>query len=549
MNQLKQLYTSTYGREPESVERLAANGGSNRVYYRLHGPEVPGGSVIGVVGQSADENNAFIKLTRHFTLRRLPVPHILAVASDGMRYLQTDLGDLTLYDALQKGRNAGGRYTLNERKLITRTIEALPELQFRGARGLDFSCCYPQPEFDRTGVLFDLYYFKYCFLKAVDIDFHEMKLEAAFQLMADDLTTPEPRSGTGSGAINEAFQYRDFQARNVMLQPSPDGYKPYFIDYQGGRRGPCEYDVASFLWQASARYSPSLRSELVDRYIASARHYIDINESLFRRRLPLFVVFRTLQVLGAYGFRGYYERKPHFIESIPPAIANLRQMISVAGACPYPYLADVLKRVCALPQFSPKEGDRGNTTLRVRSDGYKTATQNVYPAHAEDGPPTFSKYDGRGRLVVRVFSFSFHKGIPADTSGNGGGYVFDCRGTHNPGRYEPYKNLTGLDEPVVRFLEDDGEILRFLDSVYALADAHVARYMQRGFTDIMFSFGCTGGRHRSVYSAQHLATHLNSKFGVEVRVCHREQGINFTLPLNIDQYESASQSFSSDATR
>ena len=210
MEKLKELYTATYGEAPKSVERLEASG-SNRVYYRLCGDKCPEGSVVGVVGQSADENNAFIKITQHFTLRKLPVPHIFAVAKDGMRYLQTDLGNRTLYEALQKGRNAGGRYTVKERKLLERTIEALPELQFRGARGLDFSCCYPQPEFDRTGVLFDMYYFKYCFLKAVNIDFHEMKLEAAFQLMADELTAEH----------SESFLYRDFQARNVML--SDDG--------------------------------------------------------------------------------------------------------------------------------------------------------------------------------------------------------------------------------------------------------------------------------------------------------------------------------------
>ncbi len=519
MEKLKELYTATYGEAPKSVERLEASG-SNRVYYRLCGDKCPEGSVVGVVGQSADENNAFIKITQHFTLRKLPVPHIFAVAKDGMRYLQTDLGNRTLYEALQKGRNAGGRYTVKERKLLERTIEALPELQFRGARGLDFSCCYPQPEFDRTGVLFDMYYFKYCFLKAVNIDFHEMKLEAAFQLMADELTAEH----------SESFLYRDFQARNVML--SDDG-RPFFIDYQGGRRGPCEYDVASFLWQASARYSDSLRKELVAKYVASARHYIDIDEKHFRKRLPLFVLFRLLQVLGAYGFRGYYERKPHFINSIPPAITNLRNLFN-EGACPYPYLNEILLKICALPQFEehkPREFKR--------DDGFRVATTNVYPAHEEDGPPTYSKYDGKGKLVVRVFSFSFHKGIPEDTSGNGGGYVFDCRGTHNPGRYEPYKNLTGLDEPVIRFLEDDGEILKFLDSVYKLADSHVIRYMQRGFTDIMFSFGCTGGQHRSVYGAQHLAEHLNKKFGVEVRICHREQKINSVLPANDEKYDAA----------
>ncbi len=133
-------------------------------------------------------------------------------------------------------------------------------------------------------------------------------------------------------------------------------------------------------------------------------------------------------------------------------------------------------------------------------------------------------------LVVRVFSFSYKKGIPADESGNGGGYVFDCRSTHNPGRYEPYKLLTGLDQPVIDFLEQDGEILTFLEHVYALADTHVVRYIERGFTSLMFSFGCTGGQHRSVYSAQHLAEHLHEKFGVEVQLVHREQQISTCFP-------------------
>jgi len=240
-------------------------------------------------------------------------------------------------------------------------------------------------------------------------------------------------------------------------------------------------------------------------------------------RLSLFVLFRTLQVLGAYGYRGYFERKQHFIDSIPPAIDNLRRMLA-AENFHYPYLMDVLSRLTQLPQFEVKDEPK------QRTDGYRTTDSNIYQAHSNDGPATFSKYDGKGPLVVRVFSFSYRKGIPDDESGNGGGYVFDCRSTHNPGRYEPYKKLTGLDEPVIRFLEDDGEIVTFLGHVYQLADAHVARYLQRGFTDLMFSFGCTGGQHRSVYSAQHLAEHLNKKFGIEVRICHREQGINQILP-------------------
>jgi hypothetical protein len=302
----------------------------------------------------------------------------------------------------------------------------------------------------------------------------------------------------------------------------------YFIDFQGGRKGPYYYDLASFLWQASARYSHKLRRELVYEYYQALSQYTEVPPVRhFVSRLSLFVLFRTLQVLGAYGFRGYFEQKKHFIESIPPAIQNLRELLqptSIWGTFHYPYLVDVLSRLCEMPQFAQLE-----QPALTRADGYKTTDTNIYNAHPQDGPATFSKYDGAGPLVVRVYSFSYRKGIPEDESGNGGGYVFDCRSTHNPGRYEPYKQLTGLDEPVIRFLEDDGEILTFLDSVYRLADAHVRRYLQRGFTSLMFSFGCTGGQHRSVYSAQHLAEHIHQKFGIEVHIIHREQNIRQIL--------------------
>lgn len=511
MERLRQLYCALYGVPPLEVRALP-QAGSNRMYYRLTGNgDETQPSVIGVVGKSVDENRAFIYLTRHFTLRQLPVPQLLAVSPDECCYLQSDLGSTSLYTALEKGRRMGGRYTLEEQRLLRRTIEALPNLQIRGARGLDFSRCYPQEAFDKTSALFDLNYFKYCFLKALDIDFHELKLEASFQLMAKDLA-----EDTG-----EAFLYRDFQARNVML--SLDG-TPYFIDYQGGRRGPVEYDVASFLWQASAQYSPRLREDLVDAYLRSLRQYTEVDGTRFRERLKLFVLFRMLQVLGAYGFRGYYERKQYFIQSIPYAITNLRLLLN-DGGCPYPYLRDLLGKMVNLPQLQPQAAEPAR-----REDGYRVAEHNIYTPHSADGPATYSKYDGKGRLHVRVFSFSFHKGIPEDTSGNGGGYVFDCRSTHNPGRYEPYKNLTGRDEPVIRFLEDDGEIVTFLESVYRLADAHVARFMQRGFTDLMFSFGCTGGQHRSVYCAQHLAEHIHQKYGIEVSLLHREQHISEHFP-------------------
>ena len=510
MEKLINLYRAWCGRQPRYCRQLSG-AGSNRTYIRITGGE--GQTVIGVIGTRRDENHAFVSLARHFTNKQLPVPEILAVSSDELRYLQTDLGDVSLFDAIRGGRDAGGRYNQYEKQLLVNAIKALPDIQIRGAQGLDWNCCYPQPEFNVDSVRFDLNYFKYCFLKATELDFHELKLEANFRMFAKDLVS-EP---------SNSFLYRDFQARNIML----DGQgKPYFIDFQGGRKGPFYYDLASFLWQASAKYPFKLRRELVYEYYYSLKNYTEVpSVRHFVERLSQFVLFRMLQVLGAYGFRGYFERKKYFLDSIPPAMENLRDLLKIGSqAFPYPYLMEILERLTQLPQFAPAEA-----SAPVRRDGFRTSDFNIYESHPQDGPATFSKYDGKGPLVVRVFSFSYRKSIPEDSSGNGGGYVFDCRSTHNPGRYEPYKKLTGLDESVIRFLEDDGEILTFLAHVYDLADHHVQRYIQRGFTSLMFSFGCTGGQHRSVYCAQHLAEHLHEKFGIEVHITHREQGISQVL--------------------
>ena len=477
MQRLSDLYKRWSGAEPQKIERLAG-AGSNRQYYRI--TSIDGSTVIGVIGTSQDENHAFITLSKHFKSKELPVPEVYAVSDDEMCYIQSDLGTMALFDALKKGRDAGGQYDEAEQKLLVKIMRLLPRIQVLGAQELDFSVCYPQPEFDETNVMFDLNYFKYCFLKPSGVDFHEVRLEEDFRKLASHLISDE---GT-------YFMYRDFQARNIMLDGDAN---PFLIDYQGGRKGPYYYDVASFLWQASARYPDDLRQELIKEYHSALGQYTNV-PSLddFTKRLNLFVFFRILQVLGAYGYRGYFERKKHFIDSIPPALNNLRAILQ--NDFPYPHLIGTLRK---LVSDAPQD-DKQASPLRKN-------------------------------LIVRVFSFSYKKGIPEDTSGNGGGYVFDCRSTHNPGRYEPYKKLTGLDEPVIRFLEDDGEILTFLESVYKLADAHVERYIQRGFTDLMFSFGCTGGQHRSVYSAQHLAEYLNRKYGIEVRLCHREQGIEKTL--------------------
>lgn len=493
MQQLTNLYISLTGSQPASVESITGSG-SNRQYVRFVSDN--GESLIGVIGTSLEENQAFIKLARHFMAHGLPMPEVKAVSDDGMRYLQEDFGNRSLFDALRSGREQGGRYSDYEKGLLKRTIGVLPKIQLDGVQELDFSVCYPQASMDETNVLFDLNYFKYCFLKPSGVDFHELRLQLDFEAFARDLIiakTDDP--------LEHGFVYRDFQARNVMLDTQD---MPHFIDFQGGRRGPVYYDLASFLWQASALYPQSLRDELIKHYKVALGKMTDelgLGELHFSdARLRLFVFFRLLQVLGAYGYRGYFEHKQHFIDSIPPALDNLRTLFAEFDLSPYPELHAALESLLNAANLS-----------------------------SDNAVPQAAAVSSGSNLVVDVFSFSFKRGIPDDTSGNGGGYVFDCRGTNNPGRYEQYKQLTGLDEPVIRFLEDDGEILTFLDSIYKLADTHVERYIERGFTHLQFAFGCTGGQHRSVYSAQHLAEHLYNKFGIEVHVCHREQNITSVL--------------------
>lgn len=489
MDKLITLYKTWSGSAPLRVDTLP-KAGSNRQYVRIEGQD--GQTVIGVIGPSIDENRCFVYLARHFASRRLSAPRIHAVSDDGTRYLQQDLGTRSLYDALAGARQGGYVYGEEERRLLERTVRLLAHIQVEGAEGLDFGKCLQPKKFTAQAATFDLHYFKYSFLKTTDLPFDEIALENDFRLLADHLV--QARHGDGF------FLYRDFQARNIMLP----GGSPHFIDFQGGMQGPLEYDVASFLWQASARYPQALRDSLTEAYTDEAAKLIPgFSTEEFRSRLRLFVLFRILQVLGAYGLRGYYERKKYFLDSIPLAIGNLRASLDLGTARPYPYLERTLRALVELPRFRTTE--RPAPAAPAASSGAKPA------------------------LRVRVFSFSYKKGIPEDTTGNGGGYVFDCRGTHNPGRYEQYKHLTGLDAPVARFLEEDGEILVFLDAVCKLADRHVERYMERGFTDLMFSFGCTGGQHRSVYCARRLAEHIHRKYGIEVRLCHREQGMAQTF--------------------
>ncbi|MCM1067634.1 MAG: phosphotransferase [Muribaculaceae bacterium] len=472
---ISRLYADLKGFAPARVVELPSSG-SNRRYFRLS--DLDGNnSMIGVLGTSVEENNAFIYMARHFAGRGIPVPEVLAVSDDGMAYVQTDLGDTLLFNEIEKGR-ATRSFSAHEKELLAKTISRLPDIQFGGAEGMDFSVCYPTVEFDKRSIMWDLNYFKYCFLKATGIEFQEDLLEDDFNALADVLMDTAGRYNT--------FMYRDFQSRNVMVR---DG-EPWFIDFQGGRRGPFYYDVASFLWQAKANLPDGLRRELLDVYLQSLNKYAPVSREEFMARLRHFVLFRTMQVLGAYGFRGYFEKKPHFMQSVPFAIANLRELLHEPYT-EYPYLNELLHRLVNLKQFT-------------------------------------GELEGK-RLTVRVLSFAYKKGIPGDPTGNGGGFVFDCRAINNPGKYERYKPFTGLDARVIKFLEDDGEVLTFLDHCYALTDASVQRYIERGFTNLMIAYGCTGGQHRSVYCAQHTAEHIARKFNIKVELVHREQNIEQTF--------------------
>lgn len=471
MNQLQTLFEKYTGSQASETEELNSSG-SNRRYFRLKDGNI---SIIGVIGTNIEENNAFVSLSRHFLDKGIRVPKVLSVSEDGLRYIQEDLGNDLLYTAVSQGRESG-EYSSCESRLLCHTMEMLPKIQFRGAEGLDWSVCYPEPEFNERMVLFDLNYFKYCFLKATGMEFNEVRLQEDFEKLKSDLTQD----------MGDTFMYRDFQARNVMLK---DG-EPYFIDFQGGRRGPIYYDVASFVWQARSRFPENLRKEMVQAYLAALKSYLTIDEDQFNERLRLFVLFRTLQVLGAYGFRGYFEKKPHFLASVPYALSNLRKLLQKPFS-DYPYLTSILTKLTTMSQFNDIAEDK--------------------------------------RLEVKIVSFAYKKGIPLDTTGNGGGYVFDCRAINNPGKYEHYRQFTGLDKEVIKFLEDDGGITKFLSSVFALVDNHVKCFMERRFTHLQVCFGCTGGQHRSVYCAEHLAEHLSDKYDIKITVTHRELDIEKIL--------------------
>ncbi len=483
---LRALFESRFR---ESVERVVPLKGdaSERKLFRL---SAASRTAIGVVNPDIQENRAFLEFSRHFKKCGLPVPEIYAEDLDRGMYLEEDLGDTTLFQFLTADR-VGERLSSETLTLYRKVVELLPRFQIEAGQTLNYDVCYPRFSFDKQSMLWDLNYFKYYFLRLAKIPFSEQALEDDFERFAEFLLTAERRF----------FLYRDFQSRNIMIR---DGC-PFFIDYQGGRRGALQYDLASLLFDAKADLPVVVRAELLERYLDAAATLEPIDRTAFLTYYPGFVYIRIMQAMGAYGLRGFYERKQHFLASIPYAIRNLEYLLRTADLpIDLPELTQVWRRLVAsssLRQF-------GAASLK---------------------------------LTVRIQSFSYIEGVPTDEKGHGGGYVFDCRALPNPGRFEQYAKLTGRDESVIAFLERELAVGDFLGHVFALIDQTVENYQTRNFTDLLVAFGCTGGQHRSVYCAERLATHLRETFQVHVEVRHLAQE-NATLTPALSANEGEGES-------
>jgi aminoglycoside/choline kinase family phosphotransferase len=469
MDVLKRLFEQKFHQPAEHIQALQGTlGGSGRTIVRLTGG---GWSAIGVVHSVREENVAFIEFSRHFQRHGLPVPEIYAEDLSHGAYLEEDLGDTTLFEFLGKNRS-GHNIFPQTADAYRRVVEELPRFQVEAGRNLNYNVCYPRASYDRQSISWDLNYFKYYFLRLAGISFNEQAMEDDFGRLTDLLL----------GANNEYFLYRDFQSRNIMLR---DG-QPYFVDYQGGRKGALQYDIASLLFDGKADLPPAFREELLDYYLTCLGKFIAVDRGAFMEHYYGFVYIRIMQALGAYGFRGFYERKPHFLQSVPYALKNLLWLDANA------------KLPIALPALMD--------AFRQMSDSEKLQTIAV----------------SADVLTVRIFSFSFHREMPIDESGNGGGFVFDARCLPNPGREEQYKTLTGKDASVIEYLNRHEAVHQYLANAISLVDASVNAYRRRGFSSLIVSFGCTGGQHRSVFLAEQLARHLRGAEKVKVVVKHIE---------------------------
>jgi aminoglycoside/choline kinase family phosphotransferase len=469
MEVLERLFKQHFGFAAEEARPLQGKlGGSGRVIVRLAGR---GTTAIGILHSVREENLAFLEFSRHFRRHALPVPEIYIDDLKEGAYLEEDLGDTTLFEFL--GRNRTGEAVHAPAvEAYRRVVEVLPRFQVVAGRDLNYKVCYPRASFDRQSIAWDLNYFKYYFLRLAGVPFNEQALEHDFTRLTKLLLA----------ADHDYFLYRDFQSRNVMLK----GGEPHFLDYQGGRKGALQYDIASLLFDGKADLPPALRQELLDYYLDCLAGSLDFQRDAFMEHYYAYVYVRIMQALGAYGFRGFYERKPHFLESVPYALKNLR------------WLAHNVTLPIALP------------ALMDAFHGMLASEKLLALSSPASG------------LTVRVYSFSFHRQMPADEEGHGGGFVFDGRGLPNPGREERFRALTGRDQPVIEYLEQQESVGQFLRNAEEMVDATVASYQKRGFSSLMVSFGCTGGQHRSVYLAEQLAKHLRARDGVQVVVRHLE---------------------------
>jgi aminoglycoside/choline kinase family phosphotransferase len=467
MNILNRLFEERFHSPVTHVHPLQGQlGGSGRQIIRLSNES---NTAIGIVYGVREENFAFLEFSKHFRKHGLPVPEIYGEDLDHGVYLEEDLGNTTLYEFLSKNRDTG-TIAAPVVQAYRKVVAILPRFQVEAGRDVNYEACYPIGSFDRQSVAWDLNYFKYYFLRLAGVPFNEQALEDDFGRLTDFLMTAE----------RHYFLYRDFQSRNIVLRNG----QPYFVDYQGGRKGALQYDIASLLFDAKADLPPELRQELLDHYLDALSGYIKVDREAFMKHYYAYVYVRILQALGAYGFRGFYERKQHFLQSVPFAMKNLRWLLH-------------------------------HVTLPIELPTLMAAFQSMLASEKLQGLAGQAE-----SLTLRIFSFSFHQGAPKDETGHGGGFVFDGRSLPNPGREERFKSLTGKDTPVIEYLNQQESVHQFLASVMSLVDASVASYRERGFKNLMVSFGCTGGQHRSVYLAEQLAKHFRARNGVEVAVRH-----------------------------
>jgi aminoglycoside/choline kinase family phosphotransferase len=469
MDVLKRLFELHFHASPARIQPVQGDlGGSGRKIIRLSNEHA---SAIGILYSVREENAAFLEFSRHFRKHGLPVPEIYAEDLERGAYLEEDLGDTTLFEFLSQNRE-GANIADSVIEVYRKVVAILPRFQVEAGRDLDYSACYPCSSFDRQSIAWDLNYFKYYFLRTAGFPFSEQRLENDFTCLTDFLLS----------APRDYFLYRDFQSRNILLRNG----QPFFVDYQGGRKGALQYDIASLLFDAKADLPPELRQQLLDAYLDRLSAFLDLDRGAFLHFYYAYVYVRILQALGAYGFRGFYERKTHFLQSVPYALKNLRWLLH-------------------------------NTKLPIELPTLMDAFQGMLASQKLGALAPEAQH-----LVVRIFSFSFHHGLPQDDTGNGGGFVFDGRSLPNPGREERFKSLTGKDAPVIEYLNQQESVHQFLAGAFSLVDASVSNYQRRGFKDLMVSFGCTGGQHRSVFLAEQLAKRLRIRNGLEVVVRHLE---------------------------